>query len=51
MDTGFIIAVLLIALVCPITMWLMMRGHGGDHTRHQDEQRTSDEPHIGPRQR
>ncbi len=35
METGYLIVLLIAALACPISMWLMMRGHGRQERRQQ----------------
>lgn len=42
MDTGFLIALVLIVLVCPISMWLMMRGQGRSHGDSQQNRSRGD---------
>src|SRR6266511_1546174 len=53
METGYLIVLLIAALACPISMWLMMRGHGppgadfSRRTRSSLRARASSEPGAG----
>jgi len=49
METGYLIVLVIVVLVCPVSMWLMMRGHGrkrmnGSELRNGGRQRQLDRP-------
>lgn len=49
MDASWILLVVLLLLVCPVGMWLMMRGDHNNHSRGGDSEATHRMQHERPR--